>query len=33
MIHYYAPLAIQQGHEFPLDGPLYSWVVVPRARG
>jgi hypothetical protein len=30
-IHYYTPLAIQQGHAVPVDGPLYSWVVVPRA--
>ena len=33
MIHYYTPLAIQQGHGPPLDGPLYSWLVVPRERG
>jgi hypothetical protein len=29
-IHYYTPLALQQGHAVPVDGPLYSWVVVPR---
>ena len=33
MIHYYTPLAIQQGYEVPLDGPLYSWAVAPRERG
>ena len=33
MIHYYTPLAIQQGHALPLDGPLYSWLVAPRDRG
>jgi hypothetical protein len=31
-IHYYTPLAVQQGFGPALDGPLYSWVVVPRAR-
>jgi hypothetical protein len=33
MIHYYTPLAMQQGHELPLDGPLYSWLIAPRERG
>jgi hypothetical protein len=28
-IHYYAPLAVQQGYGPALDGSLYSWVVVP----
>jgi hypothetical protein len=32
LIHYYTPLAVQQGHGPALDGPLYSWVVAPRAR-
>ena len=32
VIHYYTPLAVQQGHGPALDGPLYSWVVAPRAR-
>lgn len=31
-IHYYTPLAEQQGYGPALDGPLYSWVVAPRAR-
>jgi hypothetical protein len=31
-IHYYAPQAEQQGYGPALDGPLYSWVVAPRAR-
>ena len=33
IIHYYTPLAVAQGHGEPLDGPLYTWVVVPRSRG
>jgi hypothetical protein len=32
IIHYYTPLAVQQGYGPALDGPLYSWVVAPRAR-
>jgi hypothetical protein len=32
VIHYYTPLPVQQGHGPALDGPLYSWVVAPRAR-
>ena len=32
-IHYYTPLAVAQGHGEPLDGPLYTWVVVPRSGG
>jgi hypothetical protein len=31
-IHYYTPLAVQQGYGAALDGPLYSWVVAPRAQ-
>jgi hypothetical protein len=31
-IHYYTPVAVQQGYGPALDGPLYSWVVAPRAR-
>ena len=31
VIHYYTPLAVQQGYGAALDGPLYSWVVAPRA--
>lgn len=31
-IHYYTPQAEQLGHGPALDGPLYSWVVAPRAR-
>ena len=30
--HYYTPLAEQQGYGAALDGPLYSWVVAPRAH-
>jgi hypothetical protein len=30
-IHYYTPHAEQQGYGATLDGPLYSWVVAPRA--
>ena len=32
IIHYYTPIAEQQGYGPALDGPLYSWVVAPRAR-
>ena len=32
VIHYYTPLAVQQGHAPAFDGPLYSWVVAPRAQ-
>lgn len=31
-IHYYTPLAIQEGYEIPWDGPLFSWVIAPAAR-
>jgi hypothetical protein len=31
-IHYYTPQAEQQGYGPALDGPLYSWVVAPRAQ-
>lgn len=31
-VHYYTPLAEQQGYGASLDGPLYSWVVAPRTR-
>lgn len=31
-IHYYTPLAVQQGYGPALDGPLYSWVVVSPTR-
>jgi hypothetical protein len=31
VIHYYTPLAEQQGYGAAVDGPLYSWVVAPRA--
>ena len=30
VIHYYTPLAVQQGYGPALDGPVYSWVVAPR---
>jgi hypothetical protein len=33
VIHYYTPLALQQGYGPALDGPLYSWVAVPRSTG
>jgi hypothetical protein len=29
-IHYYTPLATQQGYGVPIDGPLYSWSLAPR---
>lgn len=29
-IHYYTPQPVQQGYGVALDGPLYSWVIVPR---
>lgn len=32
-IHYYTPLAMQQGYGVAVDGPLYSWVIAPRAHG
>jgi hypothetical protein len=32
-IHYYVPYAMQVGHGPALDGPVYSWVVAPRAQG
>jgi hypothetical protein len=32
IIHYYTPIAEQQGYGPALDGPLYSWVVAPRVR-
>jgi hypothetical protein len=31
VIHYYTPLAVQQGYGPARDGPLYSWVAAPRA--
>jgi hypothetical protein len=31
-VHYYTPLALQQGYGAAADGPLYSWVVAPAAR-
>ena len=31
-IHYYTPQAEQQGYGAALDGPLYSWVMAPRAQ-
>jgi len=32
-VHYYTPHVVQQGYGVALDGPLYSWVVGPRAGG
>jgi hypothetical protein len=32
LVHYYTPQAEQQGYGAALDGPLYSWVVAPRAQ-
>ena len=32
-VHYYTPLAFQQGYGVAVDGPLYSWVIAPPARG
>lgn len=31
VIHYYTPHAIQQGRAVPWDGPLFSWLIAPRA--
>jgi hypothetical protein len=31
-VHYYTPQAEQQGYGAALDGPLYSWVIAPRAQ-
>jgi hypothetical protein len=33
LVHYYTPMAVQQGHEVPLDGRLVSWVIAPAAGG
>jgi hypothetical protein len=30
-VHYYVPRGVQQGEGVAIDGPLYSWVMVPRA--
>jgi hypothetical protein len=30
IIHYYTPHAIREGAPLPLDGPLFTWVVMPR---
>ena len=32
-VHYYTPLAVAQGMVRALDGPLYTWVVVPASGG
>jgi hypothetical protein len=32
VIHYYAGSRIQEGHDVPWDGPLFSWVIAPRRR-
>ena len=31
IIHYYTPLAVQQGFGVALDGPLYTWLLAPAA--
>jgi hypothetical protein len=31
-VHYYTPQTEQQGYGAAIDGPLYSWVVAPRAQ-
>jgi hypothetical protein len=31
IIHYYTPRAVQQGYGEPVDGPLFSWLLVPRS--
>lgn len=31
LIHYYTPQAIQQGRGVAWDGPLFSWLIAPRA--
>lgn len=30
-IHYYTPRGVQQGNGVAADGPLFSWMVAPRA--
>jgi hypothetical protein len=32
VIHYYAQSAVQTGLGVPLDGPLFSWTLVPAPR-
>jgi len=32
VIHYYTPQAIQEGHNIPWDGPLFSWVIAPVSK-
>jgi hypothetical protein len=32
LLHYYTPQLEQRGYGPALDGPLYSWVVAPRAQ-
>lgn len=32
IIHYYMTEGQRDGHELPLDGPLFSWVIAPKAR-
>lgn len=31
VIHYYLPLAIREGRGVPWDGPLFTWVLAPKA--
>jgi hypothetical protein len=31
-VHYYEPLALQEGHGVPWDGPLFSWVIAPETQ-
>jgi hypothetical protein len=31
IIHYYMTEGHREGYDLPLDGPLFSWVIAPRA--
>ncbi|HEY8519555.1 MAG TPA: hypothetical protein VIN61_05715 [Gammaproteobacteria bacterium] len=33
VIHYYRPIALRHGFGIPWDGPLFSWVIAPKAQG
>jgi hypothetical protein len=30
IIHYYMTQSHSEGHDLPLDGPLFSWVIAPK---
>lgn len=33
VVHYYTSAAIRDGQGIPWDGPLFSWLLAPPARG